>query len=139
MTFLWKLLDLFTSQWVRVSGESMLPTLRDGQWVRSSRIAFRRQAPQRFDIVRFEAPVPDLRFDVKRIVGLPGEAVELRDGVLLIDGEVIDSAIHGEGEAHWSTGADEYVVLGDNREHSTDSRRYGVISGSAIRGRIAAR
>ena len=138
MKLFWYLLDLLTSQWIRISGESMLPTLRDGQWVRASRVTLRRRSPQRFDVVRFEAPVDGLRFDVKRVVGLPWEEIELRDGALYVDGRAVDSEITGGGDAKWSTGEAEYVMLGDNRAHSTDSRRYGVVNRRALRGTIKA-
>ena len=111
MNPLWNFLDLLTSQWVRVSGDSMLPTLRNGQWVRMSRLSPRRRSPQRFDIVRFEAPTGELRFDVKRVVGLPREQVELRGGVLHVDGHAVESGITGGGDAVWSPGVGEYVVL----------------------------
>lgn len=134
-----RLADLLTSKWVRVRGDSMSPTLRDGQWARVSRRVYRNGVPSRFDVVRFEAPVEGLRFDVKRIVGLPDELVELRAGVLFVDGAEVPFEITGGGDAAWGPDVDEYVVLGDNREASTDSRRYGVVRRDAIVGIVEVR
>ena len=136
MSLAFRLLDLLTSQWVRISGESMLPSLRPGGWARVSRLAYRSRTPQRFDVVRFEAPLADLRWDVKRVVGLPGELVELRDGQLFVDGRLTDFAITGGGDTAWAPADGEYVVLGDNRDHSTDSRHYGAIARRSIRGKV---
>lgn len=136
MGLLEKLADLLTSKWVRVRGDSMLPSLRDGQWARISRRAYHGHGPRRFDVVRFEAPGDGLRFDIKRIVGLPGELVELRSGILFVDGEEIPFETAGGGNAAWGPGEGEYVMLGDNREASTDSRRYGVVDRHAITGRV---
>lgn len=117
----------------------MAPTLRDGQWMVVSRRAYARRPPSRFDVVRFADPRRPGSWSVKRIVGLPSEHVELRGGELMVDGLTIDDphAAHGDSSEHlWAPGPNEYVVLGDNRAGSTDSRRYGPISLSAITGAV---
>ena len=117
----------------------MAPSLRHGQWVVVSRRAYARRPPSRFDVVRFS----DLRrpgsWSVKRIVGLPSEHIELRGGELVIDQRTIDEphAMPGDSSEHlWMPGPDEYVVLGDNRSRSMDSRQYGPIGFSAITGAV---
>ena len=117
----------------------MSPTLGDGQWVLVSRRAYVSRRPSRFDVVRFADPRRPGSWSVKRIVGLPSEQVELRNGALAIDGrEVTDPhAVPVDASDHlWTPGRDEYVVLGDNRTRSTDSRHYGPIALSAITGAV---
>ncbi len=133
------LAEILTRQLIRVRGESMSPTLGDGRWVVVSRRAYVNRRPSRFDVVRFADPRRPGSWSVKRIVGLPTEQVELRNGALAIDGrEVADPhAVPVDASDHlWAPGRDEYVVLGDNRTRSTDSRHYGPIPLSAITGAV---
>ena len=120
----------------------MAPSLRHGQWVVVSRRAYARRPPSRFDVVRFSDPRRPGSWSVKRIVGLPSEHVELRGGSLFIDQRGIDEphAVPGDSSEHlWMPGPDEYVVLGDNRSRSTDSRQYGPIGFSTITGGVLER
>ena len=117
----------------------MAPSLRHGQWVIVSRRAYARRPPSRLDVVRFSDPRRPGSWSVKRIVGLPSEHIELRGGELVIDQRTIDEAHAAPGNAaeySWMTGPGEYVVLGDNRSRSTDSRHYGPIGFSAITGAV---
>ena len=134
-----RLVEILTRQLIRVRGESMSPTLGDGQWVVVSRRAYVNRRPSRFDVVRFVDPRRPGSWSVKRIVGLPSEHVEIRRGALAIDGRAVDDpyAIPDDASEHlWAPGPDEYVVLGDNRTRSTDSRHYGPIVFSAITGAV---
>lgn len=117
----------------------MSPTLGDGRWIVVSRRAYVRRRPSRLDVVRFADPRRPGSWSVKRIVGLPSEQVELRGGELVINGrEVADpyAVPHDASEHLWAPGRDEYVVLGDNRTRSTDSRHYGPITFTAITGAV---
>ena len=117
----------------------MAPTLRDGQWVVVSRRSYARRLPSRFDVVRFVDPRRPGSWSIKRIVGLPSEQVELRGGELVVDCRAMDEPHAAPGNTAdylWMTGPGEYVVLGDNRSRSTDSRRYGPISFPAITGAV---
>ncbi len=134
---------MFSRQLVRVNGESMLPALRPGQWVRVDRAAYNKLPAQRFDIVRFEDPSRPGRWSVKRIAGLPGETVVLDKGVLAVNGAPVTEPHlpqpHTDSEYHeWQLKDGEYVVLGDNRGAAgvTDSRRYGPVKSAAIVGRV---
>ena len=119
----------------------MEPSIVEGSWVISFRLGFRRRVPARFDVVRLEDPGIVGHWILKRIVGLPGEEVLLRDGELFIDGQAIADTYAYYAQApsdkfQWWPRNDEYVVLGDKRLVSTDSRKFGPIKRSAIRGRV---
>ena len=119
----------------------MEPSIIEGAWVISFRLGFRRRVPARFDVVRLEDPEIVGHWILKRIVGLPGEEVLLQDGELFIDGQVIADthaqyAQVSSDKFEWWPRNDEYVVLGDNRSFSTDSRKFGPIKRSGIRGRV---
>jgi signal peptidase I len=130
---------LFRYQLVRVRGQSMRPALRHGAWVLVDRGAYHSQFPRRFDIIRFVDTSRDGAWSVKRIIGLPGERLALRGGCLFVGGEACAEPHAWGGAAgdhSWDPGTGEYVVLGDNRAASTDSRHYGPISLRSICGRV---
>lgn len=135
-----RLLDRLTSKWVLIVGHSMHPALQDRERVRVSRRAYRKSAPQRWDIVFFEHPKRERFWETKRVVGLPGEMVQITGGRLLIDGvELEDEFIHGVQpriDRTWALRDDQYVVLGDNRRRSTDSRDFGPVSRDNIVGKV---
>jgi signal peptidase I len=135
-----RLLDILSTQLVRINGASMEPAIAPGSWVRVSRRAYRKRQPERFDIVRLEEPGRAGHMVVKRIVGLPGEEVRLEDGALYVNGALAlephtrsDAVI---GKSEWWPRDDEFVVLGDNRGASADSRKFGVVMRGAIRGKV---
>ncbi len=129
-----------TSKWVVVVGHSMHPTLKDGQRVRVSRRELTRRPIVRGDIAFFEYPQRDGFWEVKRIVGLPGESVNLEAGRLIIDGTHVDEpyllGIQPRIDRGWELGPDEYILLGDNRRRSTDSRSYGPVHRHRVLGLV---
>jgi signal peptidase I len=138
-----KFLDLLNTQVVRISGGSMEPTLPSGSHVLVYRRAYgNHRVPARFDIVRLENPEQRGHWIVKRVVGLPGEEVVLRDGRLIVDGmPVTETHVDlSDGSNHsWWPRDDEIIVLGDNRSASTDSRKFGPVNLSALRGKVGRR
>ena len=135
-----KVLDRLTSKWVLVVGHSMHPTLRDGQRVRVSRRAYRIAEPARWDVALFEHPQRKRFWETKRIIGLPGESVRLIAGRLFIDAiEVEVPYIEGmqlRVDRTWQLNADEFVMLGDNRRRSSDSRSFGPVPRRNIVGKV---
>ncbi len=122
----------YVGQRTEVIGSSMVPTLEDGNQLITDKISYRFREPERFDIVVFpHEPVNE--FYIKRIIGMPGETVEIADdGTIYINGEVLEEN-YGYGETRpqemsgpVELGDNEYFVLGDNREISLDSR-YGEV------------
>lgn len=119
----------------------MEPAIDENSWGVSLRAGFRRRKPARFDVVRFEDPNEKGHWLVKRIVGLPGEEVGLIAGELHANGTKIEDPFAycpdvSAAKQEWWPRDDEYVVLGDNRSASTDSRKFGPIKRSSIRGRL---
>ncbi len=126
------LVIMYVGQRTEVSGSSMEPTLTDGDNLIVDKISYRFNEPKRFDIIVFPFQYQENTYYIKRIIGLPGETVQIdEDGVIYINGEVlyesygrevIDSDKIGIAEEPITLGPDEYFVLGDNRNHSSDSR-----------------
>ena len=130
---------------VVVAGISMAPTFAEGDRAVVEPRRYRSGRPSRFDVVVVRPPGTG-REDLKRIVGLPGELVEIRDGELWIDGERIDEPHIAEPMPAdwlhaWSPREDEFVVLGDNRSAPgiADSRRYGPLTLDVIVGPVTRR
>lgn len=110
-----------------VDGSSMEATLHDEDVLAVNKICYALHDPERFDIIVF--PYNDESYYIKRIIGLPGETVEIVDGVIYIDGSVLDESygleeMHEPGDDFEAVTLrdDEYFVLGDNRNNSKDSR-----------------
>lgn len=141
-----KLITSFVFLSVVVDGSSMYPTLSEGDKAITDGLFFKMGKIERFDIVIVDKDVSSILDSdiVKRVVGLPGETIEYKDSVLYVNGEVVEETflednvktelLHG-GNVKFVLGDDEYVVLGDNRENSTDSRVFGTIKKSDIKGR----
>ncbi len=112
-----------------VSGQSMEPELSQGEVVLMNRIIYHLRKPERFDIVAFEKESEKGKYYMKRIIGMPGETVQIKDGLVYIDDRLLEAedglqraALAGLAEHPITLGEDEYFLLGDNRESSEDSR-----------------
>ena len=134
----------FVGQRTQVSGESMETTLSDGDHLIVDKISYRFRDPKRYDIVVFPYRYEENTYYIKRIIGLPGETVQIADGTIYIDGSPLEESygrevIQDPGIAAEpvTLGEDEYFVLGDNRNQSSDSRdpSVGLIRRDEIVGR----
>ena len=119
----------FIGQRTKVSGHSMETTLSDGDNLIVDKISYRFRDPERFEIIVFPFQYEEHTYYIKRIIGLPGETVQVIDGYVYINGEVLDENYGlevmddpGIAAEPITLGEDEYFVLGDNRNHSSDSR-----------------
>ena len=124
------LIITYVGQRTRVDGHSMEPSLSDGDNLIMDKISYRFRDPQRFDVIIFPVEFQENTYYIKRIIGLPGETVQIdADGNIYIDGEILQEdygkeRILSAGIASRPIvlGEDEYFVLGDNRNNSMDSR-----------------
>ncbi len=130
---------------VRVDGSSMLNTLHDGDFMIATKFDYLLGDPERFDIVICDYPnTEDGKYRVKRVIGLPGETIELVAGELYIDGEHVEQDFDmTENEAYFGpyvVPEDHYFVMGDNRNNSKDSRStlVGALPREMIRGHVRA-
>lgn len=123
----------FVGQRTMVEGRSMENTLQNGDNLIVEKLSYRFGDPERFDIVVFP-PYDTKEYYIKRIIGLPGETVQIdKAGSIYINGEILEEnygkeIIQNPGRAiePITLGEDEYFVLGDNRNNSTDSRSSNV-------------
>ncbi|MEK7664802.1 MAG: signal peptidase I [Patescibacteria group bacterium] len=126
-----------------VRGESMVPNLKSGDYLIVDEISYRFTEPQRGNIIVFKYPKDTAQRFIKRIIGLPGETVEIKEGKITIyknnsfalNEEYLPDDLKTEGDINIVLGPDEYFVLGDNREYSFDSRRWGILSKEYIIGK----
>ena len=152
----------------KVDGSSMDPTLENGQYLLVNRLVYLRiemdrfssivpfwqaeedsvryaiHPPERGEVIVFEFPDSNpsnsKKDFVKRVIGLPRETIEVKDGVPFVDGVVLEEPYlttkdHSNGRKV-ELGAGEYYVMGDNRAHSNDSRRWGAVPEENLRGKV---
>lgn len=131
-----------------VSGSSMVPTFKNGDYLIIDEISYRFQSPQRGEVVVFRYPKDPSKFFIKRIVGLPGEEVEIKGGKIYISrdgkqvvGPLYEPYINSQAfvEGQWQLDESEYFVVGDNRRFSSDSRMWGPLSKELLVGRALVR
>lgn len=112
----------------KIPSESMEDTIMTGDRIFGNRLAYINKDPQRFDIVIFKYPDDETQLFIKRVIGLPGETVEIRDGKVYIDGSetpLDDSFTPEPPQGNWGPEVvpeGSYFMLGDNRNRSKDSR-----------------
>ncbi|MDD5341341.1 MAG: signal peptidase I [Patescibacteria group bacterium] len=124
-----------------VKGASMEPNFHDHEYLIINEIGYRLEQPSRGDVVVFRYPKDPSQYFIKRIIGLPGEKVKIKDNKVYIYNEKYPGgiALNEEvylpedtqttyfGKSEFDLGTDEYFVMGDNREASLDSRRFGPV------------
>ena len=133
------LVNVFVVQAMTIDGPSMQPNLYYDQHVMIEKITYRFvHGPRRGDVVTFDLPGEEIPL-IKRVVALPGETVEVRDGQVFIDGELLEepwiTQLGGPGYSSTVVPPLHVFVLGDNRPSSRDSRYFGPVSLEQIIGR----
>lgn len=127
-----------------VEGSSMEPNFHNGEYLLVNKMAYRVHQPKRGDVIVFHPPqTPSLNY-IKRIIAIPGDSVTIKDGQITVNGATIDEAyipaektlVRNAQAANLSRtmGSNEYFVLGDNRDHSSDSREWGNVPTANIIG-----
>jgi signal peptidase I len=132
---------VFLYQPVKVEGTSMAPLLSDQERIFINKFVYRFEPIQRGDVVVFWYPLDHSKSFIKRVVGLPGEAVEIRQGAVYVDGRIVPEPyvppqyedLSDFGPVRVPT--DSYFVMGDHRISSNDSRVFGPVASRFIYGR----
>jgi len=131
-----------------VKGQSMEPNFHDDEYLIIDELSYRFHAIERGDIVVFRYPKEPTQFFIKRVIGLPGEKVEVKDGYVFIydknndkkslldENQYLGDEAKTSGDRMWVLGDEEYYVMGDNRDHSLDSRIFGPVPKDLIVGRV---
>ncbi len=127
-----------------VKGQSMEPAFHERDYLIIDEITYRLRTPERGEVVVFKSPI-NTDYYLKRIIGLPGERIKIENNTVIIYNEanprglVLNETYLEEetpGSVSLTLGSDEYFVLGDNRDSSFDSRRFGAIKEETIVGRV---
>ncbi|MFA7170068.1 MAG: signal peptidase I [Candidatus Paceibacterota bacterium] len=130
-----------------VKGASMEPNFEDGNYLIVNEIGYRLESPNRGDVIVFKYPNDPSEYFIKRVIGLPGESIEIKNNKITIynaehlDGFVLDESAYlpsttvTSGTIFETLGDTEYYVLGDNRIASSDSRRWGKLDNRFIIGK----
>jgi signal peptidase I len=134
------LINVFVGQATRVEGQSMEPNLHSNQRLVVEKVSYRFHGPQRFDIVVLKMPSQGEELLIKRVIGLPGETVEIKNGHVYVNDEQLEEPFCDEqtqpGRQGKVTVPPLHVyVLGDNRDRSNDSRSFGPVPITNIVGR----
>lgn len=132
-----------------VSGSSMVPNFHNREYLVVNKLGYHFNQPQRGDVVVFHYPKDPSQYFIKRIIGLPGEKVRIKDGKVVVfnkenpDGAILqepylpnqNETFSNDPEKLETLGDREYFVLGDNRSHSSDSRVWGVLPADDLVGK----
>lgn len=130
----------------KIKGNSMDPNFHNGQFLLTDKVTYRFGEPQRGDVVVFKAPPDDAQEFIKRIIGLPGDTVKVEGGRVYLNDALLDELyledsvltrpgnFSQEGQTI-TVPESKYYVMGDNRNHSFDSRNFGPVDKSKITGR----
>ncbi|WP_345297094.1 signal peptidase I [Candidatus Villigracilis affinis] len=115
---------------VRVDGFSMRPTLDDGEFVLVSKLNYKLSNVQRGDIIVFHYPMDPEQELIKRVIGLPGDRIEVNEGIVYVNGQALEEPYIAAPPAYssqWNVPEDRLFVLGDNRNDSSDSHSWGFL------------
>lgn len=135
---------IFIAKPLRFKGDSMLPNYKNNQYWMTSKIAYKFSKPQRGDVVVFKAPPDNIDEFAKRVIGLPGETFKIKSGKVYINGNKLSEpylsnsltmagSFIKEGD-EVKIPENNYILLGDYREHSFDSRHFGFLPAQNIVG-----
>lgn len=130
----------------KIQGSSMEPNFHDGEYLLTDKLSYRLGEPNRGDVIVFRAPPSFTNEFIKRILGLPGDKIMVKDGDVYVNGKLVEESyipeefITRQGQfvqngEEVEVPDNQYFVLGDNREHSQDSRSIGFIDKKYITGR----
>lgn len=131
----------------QVKGTSMEPTFHSGEYILTSKVTYKFRPMQRGDVVVFKSLAnPDIDY-IKRVIGLPGDTIEVRGSDVYVNGKLLEEGYISDRTNLWEGGflrdnepvrvpEDEIFVMGDNRPHSSDSREFGFVPIQNIIGQV---
>lgn len=138
---------LFIMQPNQIKGASMEPSFYTGEYILTSKVTYKFRSPYRGDIIVFKSPKnPDIEY-IKRIIGLPGDKVVIKNGDVIVNDNLIQENYIAAQTNLWEGGftkdgqelivpKEELFVMGDNRPHSSDSREFGTVPIPSIIGQV---
>lgn len=138
---------LFVAQPHKVSGNSMVPTFQNNDYILTDKLSYRFSPPKKGDVIVLKNPRNESQDFIKRIIATPGETVQIKEGLVYVnDNLLIEPYLQSgletkpgsfleEGE-RLTVSQNQYIVLGDNRDHSSDSRQWGPVTMQEIIGRV---
>lgn len=138
---------LFLLQPHQVVGDSMVPNFHDGEYILTDKISYRTRDPKAREVIVFKSPTNPEKDFIKRVIAGPGDKVKIKNGKVFINQDVLDESAYipqdfktfaGQAlreEIEYEVPQDSYLVLGDNRLNSSDSREWGFLKKDAIIGR----
>lgn len=141
----------FIAQPFLVSGESMEPNYKNGEYLLIDELTYRFRQPQRGEVIVFRYPGDEKSYFIKRIIGLPGEKITISDdtitivdpahpsSTMVLDETYLPGPTRTFSEKSVTSGPDEYFVMGDNRGNSFDSRSWGPLKADHIKGIVRLR
>ncbi len=141
------LIFFFLGQLLEITGDSMSPTFKTGEQILAEKVSIKFEDIKRNDIVIFKGETNKNILVIKRVIGLPGETMQLKDSKVYINGNILkegylaSNTLTSEGKIlksglDYKIPSDSYVVLGDNRSSSTDSRDWGFLKKEDIIGKV---
>ena len=142
---IYALVNLSSARYM-VQGQSMAPNFDDNQILYVSRLHYLVGEPEQLDIIVFHYPRDPSEDYIKRVIGLPGDVVEIINTQVFVNGEILNEPYINEAcnlgscrDNRWELGSDEYFVMGDNRNNSSDSRSFGPVKRELIVGEVLIR
>ncbi len=143
---IFSLIYLFIAQFHKVSGLSMFPTMHNADFLITEKITYRFGGPERGQIVVLKNPRDESQDFIKRIIGLPGDTIKIENNSIFLNGTKLNEpylppGTRTKGESFLQDGniitipPNKYFVIGDNREHSSDSREFGPVPREKLIGR----
>lgn len=123
---------------IRVDGASMEPTLATGEYVIVNRLSYRLGTPQIGDIIVFHPPLDPQEEYIKRVIGLPGDEVEVRNGTVYVNRQPLNETYLNTKTNYpgaWRVPTGQLFVLGDNRNNSSDSHQWGTVAMDSVVGK----
>lgn len=139
-------LYLFVAQFHKVSGNSMVPTYHNGDYLITEKVSYRFRNPKHGEVVVLKNPRDESQDFIKRVIAIPGDTLEIRNNTVYLNNQPLTEPYLPEGiptpsgafiteEIPIKVASNQYFVLGDNREHSSDSREWGPVTKEELIGR----